>query len=113
MVIGQYPGGTAAATGGEGVPAARSVAGRSITRTSTRPVRFEGVRTPVSSGTGPAVSQRGCVASAWDRWLSVDQLGQVGDDQVGAVVAQRLGLTDTVDANDQTELPVASSFDTG
>ena len=46
------------------------------------------------------------------RWRS-QELGEVVDDDVGAVLEQRLALADAVDADDVAELPGAPGLDAG
>ena len=51
--------------------------------------------------------------AGWPIIRSVEQLGEVGDDDAGAVFAQRVGVVDAVDADDEAEVAGAARFDPG
>ena len=48
-------------------------------------------------------------------WITtcVQQLGEVADDDVGAVLAQRVGLADAIDADDEAEVAGPPGLDAG
>ena len=47
------------------------------------------------------------------RSCGVEQFVEIADDQVGTVRAKRIGLADTIDADDEPEVPAPSRCDTG
>ena len=81
---------------------------RSRGRTPTRPAR--GLRGRARSR---ARAQGSTTKSRMRDHAASQQLGQVGDDDVGAVRPQRVGLADAVDADDEAERARSSRGDAG
>ena len=75
-------------------------------RTSTRSARARRGRGTSRAPPTDRPRRPGCL-------ITREQLGEVGDDDVGAVLPQRVGLPDAVDADDEAEVSCARRFDPG